>query len=400
MPTRSHNPSPFPRTDLRELYLRLMAQGMNNSQACRTVGINRRTGTRWRYGRVEKKPHGTIRVYRPIAGRQLISERFLSQDERVVIADLHRSGFSIRQIAEQLGRSPSTISREIRRNRDPATGRYQPFAAHKQAAARRPRPKARKLATESALRDYVQDGLGKQWSPEQIAGTLTVDFPDDVSMRIVPETIYRTIYDRAGVLTVERRKALRSGRIHRRPRRRHDGRQKRFPAAKGIKERPAEAAARVVPGHLEGDLIMGEGNRTAIGTLVDRCTRYIKLVHLPDGKTAAHLEQALLATLDTMPAELKCTLTWDRGSEIACHEQITTQTNIEVYLADPGSPWQRPSNENSNGLLRQYFPKHTDLSIYTAEDLEFVEARINNRPRKMHGWKSPTQVLDSIIESA
>ena len=399
MSTRSGRPGSLPLTDKRELYLRLMSQGMSNSQACRDVGIHRRTGMRWRHGRTVKTRHGSVK-YEPIGVVKQISARFLSEDERVMIADLRKAGDTIRGIAATLGRSPSTVSREIRRNADEGSERYQPCRAHKRSIQRRARPKNRKLISEPALGDYVKKRLGQRWSPEQICGALTVEFPDAPGMRITHETIYRTVYDRANELAIEPRNALRTGRIRRKPHRRGDKRRTRFPTGKHISARPAEATGRTVPGHLEGDLIIGECTRSAMGTLVDRCTRYTKLVHLPTGKDAQQTRDALIQTVASLPGSLKRTLTWDQGSEMACHDQFTDASGIPVYFCDPHSPWQRPSNENTNGLLRQYFPKGTDLSVYTAEDLHRVETELNNRPRKTLGWRSPAQVLATLSEAS
>ncbi len=306
----------MPLTDKRELYLRLMSQGMSNSQACRDVGVHRRTGMRWRHGRTVKTRHGSVK-YEPIGVVKQISARFLSEDDRVMIADLRKAGGTIRHIAAALGRSPSTVSREIRRNADVESGRYQPFRAHKRSIQRRARPKSRKLISEPALGGYVKERLGRRWSPEQICGALTVEFPDDPGMRITHETIYRTIYDRDNELAIEPKNALRTGRIRRKPHRRGDQRRTRFRTGKHISQRPAEAAGRTVPGHLEGDLIIGEGTRSAMGTLVDRCTRYTKLVHLPAGKDAERTRDALIGTVASLPESLKRTLTWDQGSEMA-----------------------------------------------------------------------------------
>lgn len=398
MSTRSGKPGSLPLTDKRELYLRLMSQGMSNSQACRRVGVHRRTGVRWRHGRTLKTRHGSVR-YAPIGAVKTISKRYLSEDERVMIADLRKAGDTIRQIARLLGRSPSTVSRELRRNADAGTGRYRPFQAHKRSIQRRDRPKIGKLAGDPALCEYVQRQLDQRWSPEQICGALRVEFPDDPGMRICHETLYRTLYARNSVLTVDHGAALRTGRVRRKPHRRADQRRTRFPTGKHISARPAEAAGRQVPGHLEGDLIMGAGNKSAIGTLVDRCTRTTKLVHLPNGKDAEQMRASLTEKAASLPDALKLTLTWDQGSEMACHDQFTDASGIPVYFCDPHSPWQRPSNENTNGLLRQYFPKGTDLSVYTADDLVAVETQINNRPRKTLGWRSPAQVLATLSQT-
>ncbi len=366
MTTRSSGAGALPLTAQRERYLRLMSSGMSNAQACRAVGVHRRTGMRWRHGRTVNTRHGPIH-YAPISLPKKISARYLSEDERIMIADGVRAGLGVREIAIQLGRSPSTISRELRRNRTPASNSYRPHDAGKRAAARRARPKPGKLTEDSPLRDYVRDGLGKKWSPEQIAGSLTIEHGGDPSMQICHETIYRAIYGITAIeLETKQLRALRTGRTRRKPRRAPDQRRTRFATGKHISERAAEAAERTVPGHWEGDTIVGEGTRSAVGTLADRCTRYVRLIPLHDGKTGEHMSTALTAVIESMPDQLRKSITWDQGSEMACHDKITQNTGVPIYFCDRASPWQRPTNENTNGLLRQYMAKGTDL--YTAAD--------------------------------
>ncbi len=341
-------PGVAPRTRERDLYLRLMGQGMSNSDACREVGVNRRTGTRWRYGRTVVAVDGRARRYPALDQTTTISGRFLSQEERVTIADQLQAGVSLRRIAGHLRRSPSTISREVTRNRDAGSGRYRPFAAHQHAARRRPRPKVAKL-TEPALRDYVERHLQKRWSPEQIARTLPGAFPTRPELHVVHETIYQALYLQGrGQLRVELTRALRTGRARRKPHRQPDTRRTRFGDSMAmISDRPAEVEDRAVPGHWEGDLIIGEGGRSAIGTLVERSTRYTMLVHLPDGRTAEHVRDALIVTAGTLPAHLRKSLTWDQGSEMSRHLDISVAADLPVYFCDPASPWQRGSNENT-----------------------------------------------------
>ncbi|MEP6562664.1 MAG: IS30 family transposase [Nakamurella sp.] len=392
-----------PLTAERDLYLRLMAQGMSNSQACRVVGINRRTGTRWRYGRTISNKAGLPWIYLPIATKPVvISPRFLSETERITLADLRRTDRSIRSIAAEMGRSPSTISKELRRNANSA-GRYEPHGAHQQATSRRSRSRTGKLARDPVLQEYVQDCLKKRWSPEQICHTLPTEFPDDPQRRLVHETIYQALYVQGrGGLRRELAVLLRTGRARRKPHRRADARRPGGFADSMvmISERPAEAEDRALPGHWEGDLITGESNRTAIGTLVERSTRFVILLHLPNGHGAVAVRDALVSSIATLPLQLRRSLTWDQGTEMARHREFTVATDIPVFFCDPHSPWQRGSNENTNGLLRQYFPKSTDLSIHSREHLDEVAAELNARPRKTLQWRTPAEELATLISLA
>ncbi|MCO5993330.1 IS30 family transposase [Actinoallomurus rhizosphaericola] len=385
----------------REEYLRLMREGMSNSQACQIVGINPRTGKRWRNGRTRSAGH---------AGAPPITSvtsppgpcRYLREDDRIHIADRLREKASIRAIAAELGRAPSTISREIRRNRHPINGQYRPHAAQARADARRPRPKTGKIASNPRLRQAVQDRLEMEWSPEQISKTLLIHFPAQPEMQVSHETIYQALYVQGrGELRRELTRALRTGRARRTPRCRPDQRRHRFAAPMVmISERPAEAEDRAVPGHWEGDLIIGKDHRSQIGTLVERATRYVLLVHLPGDRAAETVRDALAATMQTLPAELKRSLTWDQGSEMNLHHQFSIAADLPVYFCDPHSPWQRGSNENTNGLLRQYFPKGTDLSVHSAEHLTAIAARLNGRPRKTLGWETPAERLAKLLAPA
>jgi transposase, IS30 family len=300
-------------------------------------------------------------------------------------------------IAAGIGKDVSSVSREVRGRS--IEGVYLPYRAHEAAAAARARPKPAKLVLNTALRAQVEQGLQRRLSPEQIANRLTRDFPDDESMRVSHETIYQALYFQArGGLKREVQAALRTGRTRRTPHRAPDQRRHRFvdPMIM-IADRPAEAADRAVPGHWEGDLIIGEKNQSAIGTLVERTTRYTMLVHLPDGHGAEHLRDQLIATISTLPAHLRGSLTWDQGAEMARHKQFAMATEMAVYFCDPASPWQRGTNENTNGLLRQYFPKGTDLSIHGIEDLEHVAQELNARPRKTLGWDTPAERLRDLL---
>src|SRR3954453_15142238 len=322
--------------------------------------------------------------------------------KRELIADLRAAGASIRAVAAVLGRPASTVSRELARNTDPddPDGAYRPYAAHCAAATRRARPKPAKLAVNTALAGYVQKKLDQRWSPEQICHALRVDHPDEAEMRVCPETIYQALYVQArGGLRREVATALRTGRTRRKPRRAPAARTPRFtdPMVM-ISDRPAEVADRAVPGHWEGDLIIGADGASAIGTLVERATRYVMLVHLPAGRTAEAVRDQLVATMTTLPEHLRGSLTWDQGAEMAAHPSFSVATDMPVYFCDPASPWQRGSNENTNGLLRQYFPKGTDLSVHGPADLEHVAQQLNGRPRKTLGWETPAQRLRALLQ--
>ena len=393
-------PGALPQAEKREQFARLIAQGFNNSEACRIVGINRRTGKRWRHGRTITTRDGRKLHYAAVittgAVRREISPRYLSEDERVQIADLRQGGAGVRVIAERLGRSPSTISRELRRNRDPGSGRYRPFTAHKLAARRRARPRAGKIARDEALRRFVQDRLEKRWSPQQVSRALRAEFPGEAARHVVHETIYQAVYrpELGGLSRELPPRALRTGRRRRRPHRRPGERRPNgITAMTMIGQRPAEAAARTQPGHWEGDLITGASNRSAIGTLVDRASRFTILLHLPGRHTAEAVRDALIAVMSSLPPQLRRSLTWDQGKEMALHAEVTAALGMLVYFCDKASPWQRPSNENTNGLLRQYFPKGSDLRAHGPDDLAAVAAELNARPRKTLGWDAPAALL-------
>lgn len=395
-------PGAAPQTAKREWFARLIARGVPNAEACRIVGINRRTGTRWRHGREITSISGRRLHYPPViqTRKAEISPRYLSEDERVRIADLHRAGHTVRSIAAELNRSPSTVSRELRRNRDPGSGQYRPFTAQRLAEDRRARPGRGKLVHDPALRQFVADRLKKRWSPEQISQGLRAEFPDEPELHLVPETIYQAVYrPELGGLHREIPKALRTGRRRRRPHRRADVRRPgTLVDMTMLDDRPAEANDRSVPGHWEGDLIIGAANRSAIGTMVERCSRFTILLHLPGRHTAEAVRDAIIVAFAQLPASLRRSLTWDQGSELALHAEIAAVLGMPVFFCDKASPWQRPSNENTNGLLRQYFPKGSDLRVHDAEQLAAVAAELNDRPRKTLGWQSPVGFLSLLLE--
>lgn len=397
---------------------RLRSQGLSRREAAQQVGVNERTARDWDHG-VRKS--GNSRLYPD--GRRVdysagqttmesmaspaptvaalekqIDPRFLTLADREKIADLDRTGWSLRAIGRELGRPASTIKRELDHHRN-TDGSYGAYAAQREATARRARPKPAKLAVPGRLRDYVAMGLREQWSPEQISQRIRTDHPDDEDMRVSHETIYQALYVQArGGLKREVAAALRTGRIRRKPRRSPERRQSRFtdPMVM-ISERPAEIEDRAVPGHWEGDLITGAYNKSAIITLVERSTRYVLLGHLPGEHTAEAVGGVLSELIGSLPEHLRGSLTWDQGSEMASHKAFSVATGVPVFFCDPASPWQRGSNENTNGLLRQYFPKSTDLSAHGPLDLEHVAHKLNGRPRKTLGWETPAERLAMIV---
>jgi IS30 family transposase len=381
---------------------RLIARGVGNAEACRIVGVHLQTGKRWRRGRVMTSSSGARLHYSAVVDmrKQVISERFLSEDDRVGIADLRRAGFGVRAIAARLGRSPSTVSRELRRNRDPGSGKYRPFGAQRLAAGRRARPGRGKLLRDQVLREFVAGRLAARWSPEQVSQALRGEFPGDRGRHLVHETIYQAVYrPELGGLGRGVPRVLRTGRRHRKSHRRADARRTGVLAGMvNISQRPAEAADRAVPGHWEGDLITGAGNRSAIGTLVDRASRFTILLHVAGPRhTAEAVTDSLVAAMAQLPAQLRRSLTWDQGKEMALHAGITRALGMPVFFCDPHTPWQRPTNENTNGLLRQYFPKGTDLRAHVPERLAAVAAELNDRPRKTLGWDTPAARLATAL---
>jgi len=395
MRDRRRTPAGGVQAEKQQRYVQLIAQGISNSEACRLVGINRKTGNRWRYGRKARNSAGGVVIYAPvkITEAKPRSPRYLSEQERIQIADLRAARMSVRRIAEQMGRAPSTISREIRRNSDP-DGRYRPHQAEQAARRRAGKPRKRRVAVDGVLAEVVQRLLAKRWSPEQVAHELRVLFAGHPSRWLCKETIYQAIYDTAVSLTRPARR--------RRRRRRLQGLQRRgrLTAMRMIDERPVEVQDRLEAGHWE-DLIMGAGNRSAIGTLVERTTRYLVLLAFSDGiATTDRVRQAITDALESIPAGLRRTLTWDQGKELAQHQQITVATGTAVFFCDPHSPWQRGSNENMNGLLRDYFPKGTDLSEHTFEDVVRIAAEVNDRPRKTLDWQRPAELFAAASATA
>jgi len=325
------------------------------------------------------------------------SERHLSFHEREEISRGVAAGDSLRMVAARLGRAPSTISRGLVRN----GGRvgYRAYHADRAALRRARRPKPSKLAENPVLREIVEEKLGEWWSPQQVVLWLKRTYPDDQEMRVSHETIYLSLFVQGkGGLRRELTECLRTGRAYRRPK------TKRAPSGKGqivdpvmISERPAAVEDRAVPGHWEGDLLMGK-RQTAIGTLVERRTRYVMLFPLPDGNTAEAVRTALAETVQRLPVHLWQSLTWDQGKEMAQHAQFSIDTGVDVYFCDPKSPWQRGTNENTNGLLRQYFPKGTDMSLLTQEDLDKAAHSLNGRPRQTLGGMTPSEKLAEVLQ--
>ena len=416
--------------------------GASSEDAASAAGVSQAVGSRW------FRQAGGM----PPISLAPVSERYLSFAEREEIAILHVQRVGVREIARRLGRSASTISRELRRNASTRSNAvvYRATTAQWHAERRASRPKVSKLAGNDKLREYVQERLAgavarpdgdlvpgpdvrwigrrhgrrqdrrwaKAWSPEQIANRLRIDFPDDDSMRISHEAIYQALYVQGrGALKRELVACLRTGRALRVPRARTQARGKQFVTSEVmISERPAEADDRAVPGHWEGDLILGLES-SAIGTLVEPSTRFTMLLHLPrmqghgrqprekngpalTGHGAEAVRDAIAASITTLPEQLRRSLVWDQGAEMAQHAQLRIDTGLQIYFCDPQSPWQRGTNENTNGLLRQYFPRGTDLSRYSADDLDAVAATLNSRPRKTLGWRTPAEALGEYLQSS
>jgi len=423
-----------------------IAAGRSSEDAAIASGVSSAVGVRWFREAGGMPPSHYAAASPPQSGR------YLSFAEREEIAILHARGQGVREIARCVTRAASTISRELRRNAATRSGglEYRATTAqwHADRAARRPKPA--RLTTNATLRSYVQDRLAglvvtpdgtavfgpsvpwksrrhgrrqdrrwaRAWSPEQIARRLRLDFPEDATMRISHEAIYQALYVQGrGALRRELTACLRTGRALRVPRARTRGRGKSFVTPEVlISERPAEAADRAVPGHWEGDLIVGLG-KSAIGTLVERTTRFTLLLHLPTmdghrrgertkngpalaGHGAVAVRDAITHTIGTLPEQLRKSLTWDQGAEMAQHARLKIDTGLSVYFCDPHSPWQRGTNENTNGLLRQYFPKGTDLSAHGTTELAAVALALNTRPRKTLGWKTPAEALEQLLKSA
>ena len=328
-----------------------------------------------------------------MAGRRLT----LAEREDIAYLRGHRVG--VRQIAAWIGRDPSTVSRELRRNVSPSPRRYRALSAHIQARQRARRGRPRKLVAGSAVRAEVVAGLRAGWSPGQIAGRLKRDYPHRPELHVSHETIYQALFVQGkGSLRAEVATAVRCGRARRRrPRSRNLEARGKIPGMINISERPAEAADRAVPGHWEGDLIIGAGQQSAVATLAERASRYCMIIALPHGRTADAVAAALAAHMTTLPAALRSSLTWDQGKEMTRHAQFTVDTGIPVYFADPHSPWQRGTNENTNGLIRYYLPKGTDLTAHSQADLDTIAGKLNTRPRRTLHYATPAEALNNLL---
>jgi IS30 family transposase len=347
------------------------------------------------------RSHASVRVVKEVRSGGPIrlvewcpGSRRLSLSEREEIHVGLAGGESFSGIARRLSRSVSTVSREV--NANGGRDRYRPSKAHRRAFGMARRPKTPKLAGHPPLRAVVEEWLEEWWSPEQIAHRLRCEFPNDPMMWVSHETIYQAIYVQGrGSLRRELARCLRSGRAARRPRNRLS-RRGQIPDMVLISDRPAEVEDRAVPGHWEGDLLIGQNNKSAIATLVERSTRYVMLAKIDD-HTATTVREAIASQITALPAHLRRSVTWDRDREMSEHVQFTVDTDVAVYFCDPHSPWQRGSNENTNGLLRQYFPKGTDLSIHSQDDLDRAAASLNNRPRETLGWLKPSEKLTELL---
>ncbi|MCH7845845.1 MAG: IS30 family transposase [Acidobacteria bacterium] len=348
------------------------------------------------------RPPSTIRTHvvsgrfrRPLPAVEW-SPRRLSLGEREEISRGLAADESLRCIARRLGRAASTVSREVAGNGGRV--RYRAAQAHQTSRHRAQRPKPAKLASNHRLRTVVEDKLERWWSPLQISRWLLEQYPDDEEMRVSHETIYQSLFIQGkGALRKELWRCLRTGRAVRRPQGRPKSTKGQIRDMVMISERPAEVEDRAVPGHWEGDLLMGK-RQTAIGTLVERWSRYVMLFALPDGNTAEAVRDALTATVQRLPEHLWQSLTWDQGKEMAQHAQFSVDTGIEVFFCDPNSPWQRGTNENTNGLLRQYFPKGTDMSKLTQHDLDQAAYSLNTRPRQTLNWMTPSDKLAETLQ--
>lgn len=370
------------------LLLDHLAAGLNPSRAAPLAGVSKT----FAYDLYHKiggvcRPPGTT-----------YSDRYLNCEKRLEIARLREAGLSLRAIGRRIGVNASTVCRELNRNADPKTGHYLPAKADRLAWERQRRPKPSKLSGHPELRQEVQAMLHRRYSPQEISGRLPVLHPGDEAMRVSHETIYQSIYVYPrGALKRELQASLRTGREVRRRRGRREMRG-RIIGAVPIGQRPPEVEGRLVPGHHEGDLILGsKASNSAVGTIVERTTGYLTLLHLPSGHDADSVADAIIARMSELPPWFARTLTWDRGRELARHQRITQTTGINVYFADPYSPWQRGSNENINGLLREYLPKGTDLSTSTADDLQHIADELNDRPRKRFGYYTPREQLAKLL---
>ena len=370
-----------------------MRTGVVLDDAAAAVGVSKAVAWRW------FREAGGVLPAQALSHHEPVTRTFrLSFSEREEISVLLAAGENVRAIARRLGRSPSTISRELARGAVRRKTGYRASVAQARADARARRPKPSMLARNTRLRVHVQDHLTRRHSPEQISRRLRLDFPDEPEMWVSHETIYRALYVQGrGALRRELVRCLRTGRKLRRPRRRTAERRGRIANMVNISQRPAEADDRVTPGHWEGDLIAGPQHRSAIGTLVERTTGYVLLLHLPDGRGASVVAQAMVEAMSELPGHLRRSLTWDQGREMTNHLDIAAAAAINIYFCDPHSPWQRATNENTNGLLRQYFPRGIDLTQFTRSQLREVADELNTRPRKRLSWHTPAEVLADVL---
>jgi IS30 family transposase len=399
-------PGRRPQSAKRQRFMRLRQQGWSIRAAARAAGVSRASGNRcssgyktYRHGQVT----GFVPALDPRAMRE-ISARFLSQDERVEIADPRQEGLSIRQIAARLGRAPSTICRELHRNATQAGG-YRPFEAHRRATARRARARPRRIETSTELGQLAGELLARRWSPQQVSRHLRQCFPGQPGMWLCHESIYQAVYQprsplrRPSPLAPHHRSPLRTGRDHRRAHQHAERRRPRFEQPMlTIRQRPFDPLDRSEAGHWKGDLIIGKDQRSAIGTLVERQTRTVRLPHLPR-RDGDGLHDVLKTRMADLPAGLLRSITWDQGTEMARHLTITRSLGAPVSFCDSHSPWQRGSNENMNGLLRDYFPKGTDLSVHSPQHLLAVENELNHRPRRVLQDRTPAGLLAALLAS-
>ena len=369
----------------KQLAFRLRARGWRFVDIAREIGCTAQmVGLMVNHGRFVS---GVADPWEPRPGCLGIADR-----EEILVGV--RAGESLSAIARGLGRVPSVVTREVAANGGRAC--YSAWAAHQRARDATRRPKPCKLRAGRLL-DEVTKRLTELWSPDEIARRLPLDFPDDPEMRVSHETIYQSLFVQGrGELRRELARCLRSGRTSRKKRGTAE-RRGRIPGMVNISERPAEIEDRAVPGHWEGDLILGAGGRSAVGTLVERSTRLVLLLHLDGGRSAVTVEAAMRRAIEDLPAELRRSITWDQGAEMSTHASFTTATGIPIYFCDPHAPWQRGSNENTNGLLRQYLPKGTDLSTHSAADLQEIQTSLNNRPRKTLGYMTPSEAYTQVV---
>jgi IS30 family transposase len=399
-------PGRRPQSAKRQRFMELRARGWSVRAAAREVGVSRSSGANWSRGHKTYRNGVVVGFVAPLdrlAVRQVTS-RYLSQDERILIADLRQSGLSLRAIAVELGRAPSTISRELRRNSVAGRG-YRPFDAHRRATVRRARHHRRRVETDDHLGAVVAELLLRRWSPQQISRHLRHRFPDDPSMWLCHESIYQAVYQpnsrflRPSRLAPHRRSPLRTGRDHRRAHQRQQRRRPRFQQPMlTIHDRPFPAGDRSEPGHWEGDLIIGNNHLSAVGTLVGRQTRMVRLVHLPRSD-ADSLHAALVARMQDLPPTLMRSITWDQGTEMARHLATTDKLGAPVYFCDSRSLWQRGTNENTYGLLRDYFPKGVSLTNHPPAHLLAVEHELNHRPRMVLQDRCPADLFAALLAS-